>query len=149
MLLAASADPEGRDRALAAGAAGFLEKPLESLEEFQKALLRWLKGAAGVASSAEAPMLRPDRQALRDDLAHAADMLSEAGEADRPYVARFIRGLARSSHDTGLEHAATLACGDNRACAPLARILADRLKHAAPVFAGPHGTRNRPASAPE
>jgi len=149
LLLAASADPSGRDRALAAGAAGYLEKPLESLDGFQKALLHWLKDVAGGTSAPGAKLLHPDRQALRDDLAHAADLLEKAREADRLYIARFIRGLARSSHDASLEKAAILAMDDKKACAPLARLLADRLRHSAPVFAGAQVGRNRPALSPK
>lgn len=137
LLLATSADPEGRDRALAAGAAGFLEKPLESLAGFQNAVQHWLIGSVCTPALPGAAALLPDPQALRDDLIRAAELLAQAGKADRSYVARFIQGLARSSRDAGLARAAALAVSDERECAALECLVKDRLCRNTAVFAGP------------
>lgn len=127
LILAASADPEGRERGLAAGATGFLEKPLESLEGFQNAILGWLQRATTLKVAGQGRVIQPDAQALRDDLAHAADLLAKTMGDDRSYIAQFIRGLARSSHDLGLEEAASDACEDDAAYDGLASALAYRL----------------------
>jgi CheY-like chemotaxis protein len=134
LLLATSADPDGRSRALAAGAHGFLEKPVESLAAFQAMILSWYFGTKGPQNDVTGPVLSPDTQALRDDLRHAADMLSECDGPDRRYVTGFVRGLARGSHDKGLEQAADQACVSDRAFDGLAGELADRLKRAPQPF---------------
>lgn len=121
VVLGMSGDPAGREAALAAGADGFLDKPLESVAAFRAVLRRHLPDlAAGGGGDAD---LVPDVLALLDDLAHAAALL-EDGIADgaRDYLAGFLRGVARHAHDAALADAA----GD----APLAdlrALLRDRL----------------------
>ncbi|MDT8854645.1 response regulator [Paracoccaceae bacterium Fryx2] len=146
VLLGTSGDAGGRAAALAAGASGFLEKPLESLAVFQRAILRHMPDrdclSSGLAE-AEVP-LAPDPLALRDDLARAAGMIAAGPDAvQRRYLAGFVGGLARSVHDATLEQAAVDAARDEagagqgtaRRLDRLAGLLATRLDHALPAFA--------------
>ncbi|MEM7643047.1 MAG: response regulator [Pseudomonadota bacterium] len=95
----------GRDRdeveadALAAGADGFLPKPIDSLAAFQQAIIRHLppemrpKGLRAVS----AETIEPDPLALAEDLALAERMLDDG--ATPRFVADFLHGLARTGHD--------------------------------------------------
>jgi CheY-like chemotaxis protein len=105
----------------AAGADGFLPKPLESLAEFQAAIIAHLpeslrpKGPRLVTGGA----VEPDLIAFREDLTHAMDLLT----LDDPpigYLRQFLLGVARTAHDGGLEDRATdlnrgLSGSDHRA----------------------------------
>ena len=108
-LLGTSGDPDRAAAALAAGADGFLQKPVDSLAAFQEAVLAALPGRQARAASHHAAddHIDPDPMALRDDLAHAADILG--GAPDDPtlaYIAQFLSGVALSAHDTALGVAA-------------------------------------------
>ncbi|EEW24584.1 response regulator [Rhodobacter ferrooxidans] len=115
VILGTSGDPGGRAACLSAGAAGFLEKPLESLAAFQRAVLRHLPDRAELANlpglADDCPA--PDPLALHDDLARAANLLAANLQSPGPdpktaqYLAGFVSGLARSAHDTALEQAAS------------------------------------------
>lgn len=108
VILGTSGHPAGRASALAAGADGFLEKPLESLAAFCAALGAFLPDMAGAALRDEA--LRPDPLALRDDLVRAASRLDCAPDgAARRYVTGFVAGVARHAHDAALARAASEA----------------------------------------
>lgn len=109
-LLGTSGDSGAEGAALAAGADGFLAKPIESLSAFQNAVLAALPTTPRPISAASAETedrVTPDPLALRDDLAHAADMLGHrpAGE-ELDYLAQFLSGVARSAHDAPLQAAA-------------------------------------------
>lgn len=118
-LLATSGTAEAAGRALAAGADGFLPKPVESLSAFQRAVRSALP-ARLPAGSCAAPLpparggpgagedrVAPDPVALRDDLAHAADLLGGAPEgAALDYLAQFLSGVALLAHDPALRAAA-------------------------------------------
>lgn len=137
VVLGTSGDPAGRTSALAAGADGFLDKPLESLAAFQAALIRHLPGQAALLQAASELPLLPDRLALRDDLAHAAALI-EAGPdaASRRYLAGFLTGVARHAHDPALAAAAT-AAGDapqSGRLEPLRQMLLRRLATPAGAF---------------
>ncbi|MCB6178942.1 response regulator [Rhodobacter sp. Har01] len=102
VVLGTSGDPCGRPAALAAGAAGFLDKPIASLAVFQETILAHLPDArrrpAALAGGVEA-----DPLALTDDLIHAAEVLEgDPGPDSRNYLAGFLSGLARQSQDAGL-----------------------------------------------
>ena len=119
-----------RASALAAGADGFLEKPLESLAAFCAALGAFLPDLAGESLRDEA--LRPDPLALRDDLARAASRLETLPDgAARRYVTGFVAGVARHAHDTALARAASEA-GQNPDLAldGLRHLIDRRLAHA-------------------
>ncbi len=108
ILLGTSGDPEGEALALAAGADGFLAKPVGRLAQFQAALLRHLprdRQPPGPRIVLE-EHVAPDPIALRDDLAHVADVLS--GEEDVraiDYLTQFLGGIAHSAGDTSLGEA--------------------------------------------
>jgi DNA-binding NarL/FixJ family response regulator len=136
VLLATSGDPANRDSALAAGAMDFIPKPIETLAGFQAMILRHLP-PAGPRKAASAERVRPDPQALRDDLAHAADLLEREAPESRAYVLAFLRGLARVSHDPALEIAACEAEHPGDGLALLSRAIAERLAdHPSPFAAG-------------
>ncbi|MFD2174404.1 response regulator [Rhodobacter lacus] len=113
-VLGLSGDPGMEGEALAAGADAFMPKPLESLAMFQQAVLSVLPEAerpAGLRVVTD-EMISPDPLALRDDLSHVAEVLLAAQDPDAlGYVAHFLTGIARSSHDEGLETAAELLRG--------------------------------------
>lgn len=105
VILATSGDPDARGRAMAAGAAGFLAKPVSSLAEFQAQILSRLPierqppGPRPVA----ADRVEPDPLALRDDLQAAAGAIeAEDGPRRVDYMTQFLGGLARSSGDGAL-----------------------------------------------
>jgi CheY-like chemotaxis protein len=137
VVLGLSGDPDGRMAALAAGAAGFVEKPVQGLAAFRDLVARHVgQRAAGGLAAADAVLPIPDPLALRDDLERAADLIRGAvGEADRSYLARFLAGVARSARDDALAEAARRACNDAAALDPLARLVAVRLKAAPAAFA--------------
>lgn len=129
-VLGLSGDPDGRALALAAGARGFLEKPLRGMGPFQRAILRHLPGriAPTVQDEDEWAARKPDPLALRDDLAHAAELLTTAPDAaTRGYLARFVAGIARSAGDGELAKAAASAAQRAEALPRLREMVHDRL----------------------
>jgi CheY-like chemotaxis protein len=145
VLLAMSGDPDGAAAAFAAGADGFLDKPLGSLGAFQSAILDRLPDDWRPEGPREVPTggVDPDRIALRDDLAHAARVLeTRAGDDDEvlDYVAQFLGSLARTAGDGGLARAAgslaeSRASGGSAApaLADLETVVQDRLAAAGPI----------------
>jgi CheY-like chemotaxis protein len=109
VVLGTSGDPAGRALALAAGADGFLDKPLESFAAFHATMMRHLPDLISATPDTDTP-LDPDNLALRDDLAHAAALI-EGGEAagQQEYLSGFLTGVARHAHDTVLAEAAQRA----------------------------------------
>ncbi|NDV02195.1 response regulator [Pseudoroseicyclus tamaricis] len=108
IILGVSADPAADATARAAGADGFLEKPIASLAGFQAEVLRHLPAERQPAGPRPLPrgMVEPDRLALRDDLAHAAEVLKgDAGGEELDYVTQFLAGVARSAGDEPLSEA--------------------------------------------
>lgn len=89
--------------ALAAGADGFLPKPVESLAVFQAEILRHLPPEMQPQGPRKANTqgVHPDRLALREDLTHALDLLNQ-DPLPADYLQRFLLGVARSASDTGL-----------------------------------------------
>lgn len=109
VVLAISGDSFAEDEAIAAGADGFLEKPLTNLGDFQQAILTRLPSDRQPSGPREVPndVVRPDPVAYRDDLCHAADTLSEGKEEEViDYVAQFVTGVAISAEDVALARAA-------------------------------------------
>lgn len=129
LILALSGDSFNEEVAIAAGADGFLDKPLASLAAFQHEILSRLPadrqppGPRVVSNEC----ILPDPIAFRDDMAHLADVLNdESSDKVVDYVAQFTSGVARSANDTPLLDAA-LALAKVRADgrpsrAPLARL---------------------------
>lgn len=108
-ILAISGDPEAETAAIAAGADGFLAKPITSMAGFQEKLLALLPEDRRPRGPRELSdvQVAPDRIAYLDDMAHAADMLEDPpNESALDYVAQFLTGVARSAADDGMEQAA-------------------------------------------
>lgn len=114
VLLGTSGDDNARERALDAGADGFLAKPFASLAAFQAAVLAHLPRSDWPAPDAVAPGDKrpgdpePDALSYRDDIAHIAALLEQ--DRDGPtldYVAQFLGTLARTAEDSPLEVAAS------------------------------------------
>ncbi|MFD1883754.1 response regulator [Paracoccus pacificus] len=127
VVLGLSGDCDGQATAMRAGADGFLAKPIESLAVFQQSILAAMPVEARMIGLRALPdeVVFPDASALRDDLAHVAEVLSAAQDTGMiDYIAKFLAGVARSSHDTMLEDAATGLAEDHRAGRALATDLA-------------------------
>jgi DNA-binding response OmpR family regulator len=138
VVLGTSGDPAGHRAALAAGAAGFLPKPIPSLAQFQAVLLGHLRAAPHLAQDIGWGPLHPDRIALHDDLLRAANLLRTAHDArSRHYVASFLGSLARSAQDPDLEQAAAQAADTALALPQLAALVAARLAATPPAFGPP------------
>ena len=109
VILGTSGDLNGEEMAIAAGADGYLAKPITSLAAFQHAVLGNLpqeRQPAGLREISD-ETIHPDIMAFQDDMAHIADVLDDPeNESSLDYVAQFIGGVARSAHDAGLEQAA-------------------------------------------
>lgn len=127
VILGISAEPDNEQIAFDAGADGFLPKPIESLAVFQQAILSALpederpRGLRLITDE----IICPDPAALRDDLAHVADVLANSHDTSTiDYIARFLTGIARSIRDRPLEDAAvSLSQTEGQALASdLARI---------------------------
>jgi len=104
---------EAERQSLAAGADGFLPKPMDSLAGFQAAILKHLpqdmrpRGPRVV----EGVEIHPDPISLREDLSHAVAML-DCGTPPAPYLRRFLLGVARGARDARLEAQAHALSGD-------------------------------------
>ncbi|MFN5999292.1 MAG: response regulator [Paracoccaceae bacterium] len=102
-VLGISGDPDGRDAALDAGAAGFLEKPIGSVAGLVRLIRQLTTGVGPVEKGEEVPHPTGDPVALRDDLARAAELITTLG--DPGYARAFVQSLARASGDLALEAA--------------------------------------------
>lgn len=139
VLLAMSGDPHLAPAARAAGADRFIDKPLNSMAEFQNTVLSLLPKDRVPNGPRTIPNdeIAPDPIAYTDDLAHASDILGDAQDRKTiAYVAQFLSGVARSAKDGGLIRAsdellAALSKGQpDRAClSRLAGIVQDRLNN--------------------
>ncbi len=111
VILGISGDPIAKGLAYAAGADGFLEKPVASLARFQAAVLAHLPKRARPKKlrPVGGDLISPEPLALRDDLAHVADILGADTHDDSSvaYVAQFLGGLAQLANDTPLAAAAS------------------------------------------
>ncbi|WP_136439929.1 response regulator [Pacificoceanicola onchidii] len=109
VILGISGDSFSEDVAMAAGADGFLAKPVESVAVFQSKIISALppeRQPNGPRMVSNDPV-RPDPLSYRDDMAHAADVLEERSDGRLlDYLAQFLRGVASSAGDYPLEDAA-------------------------------------------
>jgi CheY-like chemotaxis protein len=106
-LIGMSGDPGAEAAAMAAGADGFLAKPVENLALFQQVLLAPLPPGErpGGLRALPTEMVVPDTLALEDDLIHAAEIMQDAA-SPLDYAAQFLGAVARSAHDGALARAA-------------------------------------------
>ena len=123
VILGTSGNDDGEAAALAAGADGFLAKPITSLATFQNAILSRLpaeRQPIGPRRVADEAVL-DTHAAFRDDMAHAADVLGEA-ETERSidYLAQFLGGVARSVGDAPLATAADRLAQTRQTGGPIA-----------------------------
>ncbi|MDJ0994855.1 MAG: response regulator [Dinoroseobacter sp.] len=124
VILGFSGALEGEEAALAAGADGFLAKPLTRLAEFQQAILMHLPDQRVQTGPRPVPdgEVTPDALALQDDLAHVRSLLtSEEDPVAQAYTAQFLHALAVSSSDAALAEAARSLSRDS-APATLTRV---------------------------
>lgn len=131
VLLATSGDPGSEAAAFAAGADGFLAKPVDSLAVFQQAVLGAMPAELGFAGPRALPdgIVDPDPAALATDL-EAAARLMRAGDAQSvAYAAQFLGAVARSADDDRLVAAAQSLSGHGGGASArkVARIVAARL----------------------
>ncbi len=134
IILATSGDPLARERALAAGANAFFDKPLSQLAQFHNLILAHLPGHQH--ASLDQRHLIGDPLALRDDLQRAADILATDLDGQQTaFVTGFVAGLAQTARDPHLAHAASAAHQEARHLPRLAGIIAVRLGKGAAPFA--------------
>lgn len=144
VIMAMSGDDTNANAALAAGANGFLAKPITSVSTFQEVILAELPKHARPSDLRiiTTDEVAPDRLALRDDLALAAELLTPA--PDRPtldYLTTFLIGVAKIAHDAPLAKAvdklAQSRHGDalppDTVLSDLTGLLRDRLHSGTPV----------------
>lgn len=109
VVLGTSGDRFSEEVALAAGADGFLAKPVSSVIVFQNAILTALppeRRPIGPRLVSDDPV-SPDPLAYRDDMAHAADVLQvSTDDSTLSYLTQFLAGVARSAGDGMLQKAA-------------------------------------------
>ncbi len=143
VMIGMSGDDSLAGEVMAAGADGFISKPITSIAAFQCAILPLLPeqvrptGLRVIGTDA----VVPDRMALRDDLALAARLLSEGlDDPTLEYVARFVGGLGKSSDDGALVDAARILASRHATGHPVADavmelrlLLDDRLDKAQSV----------------
>lgn len=124
-VLGMSGNPELEQEARDAGAPGFLEKPLHSLAAFQEAVLRHLPADFTPPSPRQIndEEIVPDELALRDDLSHAADLMTEdAAPETLTYLGQFLTGVARSADDSTLYDAAQTLTNSDIGAAQMAQM---------------------------
>jgi DNA-binding NarL/FixJ family response regulator len=142
VILGTSGDDASEDIAIAAGADGFLLKPISSLSLFQQTVLSALPAERRPAGPrrTEVDAVEPDIIAYQDDMALAAEMLSSQGDArSLDYVAQFLSGVARSAQDHALHEAACSLAQVRARGAPAGR-------HAAQVAALVRARLDRPVA---
>ena len=107
LVLGLSGDGAGRHCAMAAGADGYLDKPVESFATLQDTLLTLLPNDIAMNPSLRDMALQPDPLALRDDLAYAARVMDGAPDpATQRYLAAFLGGVAKHARDPALAQSA-------------------------------------------
>lgn len=139
VILGTSGDTYAEDAAIAAGADGFLAKPVLSLATFQHEVLSRLPvdrrpvGPRPVTDE----VVHPDLMAFQDDMAHVADVLNDLNDSKvLDYIAQFVGGVARSAQDTVLADAAERLARSRASGAPvvtdtarIAGLVQERLEH--------------------
>lgn len=109
VILGTSGDSFAEDVAIAAGADGFLAKPVTSVDAFQRRILDALpreRHPPGPRLVGNDP-INPDPVAYRDDMALAVEFLDDRSDQRAlDYVTQFLSGVALSAGDLALSRAA-------------------------------------------
>lgn len=115
VILATSGEDAAGHLAVAAGADGFLAKPLAGVADFQQAILAHLPEEARPAGLRALPQgrVQPDGLSYSEDLAQAAEWLSPAKPQDLAYVLQFLQSIAGAAGDVGLQASARAAAHEN------------------------------------
>lgn len=127
VILGTSGDDHAENAAIAAGADGFLAKPVTSLATFQQAVLSRLPAEQQPSGprAVRDEVIEPDKMAFHDDMAHVADVLNEmAGDKVLDYLAQFVGGVARSAQDATLARAAESLAAARKRGGPVATDMA-------------------------
>lgn len=108
-IIGISGDQSTEPAVMAAGADGFIAKPITNLAAFQESILRHLPahrqppGPRMVSQE----VINPDLVAYRDDLHHISEILNRPqNRAKISYVTQLLDGIARSARDEDLVKAA-------------------------------------------
>ncbi len=130
VVLGMSGDDGMGQHVLAAGADGFLEKPIANLGLFQQTILAAVPDHERQFGPRSVPqdVVEPDLSAFEDDITYISDILTACQDGPTlDYVAQFLGGVARSARDEQLAEAAgqLSSCepGDGRRRAQAARIV--------------------------
>ena len=106
VILGTSGDEVAEDEIIAAGADGFVAKPIASLAQFQAAILMHLPPDRQPQGPRLVPQeqVQPDMLAYHDDLTHVAEVLQhDASPQTLDYVTQFLSGVATSARDRDME----------------------------------------------
>ncbi|PWE33334.1 response regulator [Maritimibacter sp. 55A14] len=105
VILATSGEDAASHLAIAAGADGFLAKPLAGIAGFQQAVLSRLPGAAAPAGPRPVPKGRvcPEGLTYREDLEQAARRLAGGTPRELAYTLQFLRSVAGAAGDVTLQ----------------------------------------------
>ena len=143
IILGTSGDAGMGAQVMAAGADGFIAKPVDSLLSFQTEILKHLPADRQPPSPrlVADEVINPDPIAYQDDLNHIAQVLRDTpGDQTLDYVTQFLGGVARSAQDHDLDAAVTnLAqlrrAGQNpsKGVATLSDLVAARIAAAGPI----------------
>ncbi|MEM7473015.1 MAG: response regulator [Pseudomonadota bacterium] len=130
LIATSGADGEGwEDKAIAAGADGFLPKPIDSVGMFQQSILQHLPKDMHPSGPRvmNDEVIEPDTLSLCEDLSHLDELLQSAPE-QLGYIAPFLQGLARLAGDEKLKAASdelSEACkSGGSTTAPIAQVRA-------------------------
>ncbi len=108
VILGTSGDAEVESAVQAAGANGFIAKPISSLSAFQNAILQHLpqdRQPPGPRLLTD-ETVSPDIIAYHDDLSHVANVIDgDTSTENLGYVTQFLKGVARSVDDADLDTA--------------------------------------------
>lgn len=110
VIIGTSGDAALKDAVMAAGANGFLEKPVESLLAFQTLILAHLPADRQPPTPrlVRDEVISPDLIAYQDDLSHVAQVLGRNSDGSTlDYVTQFLGGVAQSVRDHDLGQAVT------------------------------------------
>lgn len=107
VILGISGETTTEDAVRAAGADGFIAKPIDTLSIFQHAILSHLPADRQPPGPRllNDETVRPDSVAYHDDLNHIAQVLKDDDHSNLDYVTQFLGGVARSAKDDALDRA--------------------------------------------